>query len=177
MSREKKVLVIGTGTIGEPLIGLFTDFRDRFEIDEVTFHKRTPLESDRAKLNHLMDRGARLADKLLQRPDRLIGLILLGNNLVNFSAASLVAIIALEMGGEPAVALGTLLLTLVVLIFSEAAPKTMAALRRSKRRVARLVALADIGGLMQVPGLYNQLVAARSADELMRAIANVQVEQ
>jgi Mg2+/Co2+ transporter CorB len=47
---------------------------------------------------------------------------------VNFSAASLVAIIALEMGGEPAVALGTLLLTLVVLIFSEAAPKTMAAL-------------------------------------------------
>lgn len=73
-------------------------------------------------------RGARLADKLLQRPDRLIGLILLGNNLVNFSAASLVAIIALEIGGEPAVALGTVLLTLVVLIFSEAAPKTMAAL-------------------------------------------------
>ncbi len=73
-------------------------------------------------------RGARLADQLLQRPDRLIGLILLGNNLVNFSAASLVAIIALEMGGEPAVALGTLLLTLVVLIFSEAAPKTLAAL-------------------------------------------------
>jgi Mg2+/Co2+ transporter CorB len=73
-------------------------------------------------------RGARLADLLLQRPDRLIGLILLGNNLVNFSAASLVAIIALEMGGEPAVALGTLILTLVVLIFSEAAPKTLAAL-------------------------------------------------
>jgi Mg2+/Co2+ transporter CorB len=73
-------------------------------------------------------RGARLAETLLQRPDRLIGLILLGNNLVNFSAASLVAIIALEMGGEPAVALGTLLLTLVVLIFSEAAPKTLAAM-------------------------------------------------
>jgi Mg2+/Co2+ transporter CorB len=73
-------------------------------------------------------RGARLADLLLQRPDRLIGLILLGNNLVNFSAASLVAIIAFEMGGEPAVALGTLMLTLVVLIFSEAAPKTLAAL-------------------------------------------------
>jgi Mg2+/Co2+ transporter CorB len=79
-------------------------------------------------------RGARLADQLLQRPDRLIGLILLGNNLVNFSAASLVAIIALEMGGEPAVALGTLLLTLVVLIFSEAAPKTLAALSRSPGR-------------------------------------------
>ena len=73
-------------------------------------------------------RGAVLADRLLKRPDRLIGLILLGNNLVNFSAASLVAIIALKMGGQPAVALGTLILTLVVLIFSEAAPKTLAAL-------------------------------------------------
>ena len=73
-------------------------------------------------------RGARLAERLLKRPDRLIGLILLGNNLVNFSAASLVAVIAFEIGGQPAVALGTLLLTLVVLIFSEAAPKTLAAL-------------------------------------------------
>ena len=73
-------------------------------------------------------RGARIAENLLQRPDRLIGLILLGNNLVNFSAASLVAIIAFKMGGQPAVALGTLILTLVVLIFSEAAPKTLAAL-------------------------------------------------
>ncbi len=73
-------------------------------------------------------RAARLAERLLQRPDRLIGLILLGNNLVNFSAASLVALIALEIGGEPAVAVGTLLLTLTVLIFAEAAPKTLAAL-------------------------------------------------
>jgi Mg2+/Co2+ transporter CorB len=73
-------------------------------------------------------RGARVAEQLLQRPDRVIGLILLGNNLVNFSAASLVALIALQIGGEPAVALGTLILTLVVLIFSEAAPKTLAAL-------------------------------------------------
>jgi Mg2+/Co2+ transporter CorB len=73
-------------------------------------------------------RGARLAEILLRRPDRLIGLILLGNNLANFSAASLVAIIALKLGGEPAVALGALALTIVVLIFSEAAPKTLAAL-------------------------------------------------
>lgn len=74
------------------------------------------------------NRGARIAERLLRRPDRLIGLILLGNNLVNFSAASLVAIIALEIGGEPAVAVGTVILTLVVLVFSEAAPKTLAAL-------------------------------------------------
>ncbi len=79
----------------------------------------------RARQGH---RGARMAETLLRRPDRLIGLILLGNNLVNFSAASLVAIIAFELGGEPAVAIGTLILTLVVLIFSEAAPKTLAAM-------------------------------------------------
>ena len=74
-------------------------------------------------------RGAKLAEKLLQRPDRLIGLILLGNNLVNFSAASLVAVIAFKhFGGESAVWLGTVFLTLAVLIFSETAPKTLAAL-------------------------------------------------
>lgn len=72
--------------------------------------------------------GAKLAEKLLERPDRLIGLILLGNNLVNFSAASLVAVIAFKIGGQSAVAIGTLILTLAVLIFSEAAPKTLAAL-------------------------------------------------
>ncbi len=74
------------------------------------------------------NRGAQLAEKLLQKPDKLIGLILLGNNLVNFTAASLVTLIAVEIGGQPAVAIGTILLTVVVLIFSEAAPKTLAAL-------------------------------------------------
>lgn len=58
---KRIVHVVGTGTIGEPLIGLFTDFGDRMGIDEVTFHKRTPLEFDRARINHLMGRGARLA--------------------------------------------------------------------------------------------------------------------
>ena len=73
-------------------------------------------------------RGARIAEQLLSRPDRLLGLILLGNNLANFSAASLVAVIAFKIGGQPAVAIGTLFLTLAVLIFSETAPKTLAAL-------------------------------------------------
>ena len=58
---KKVVHVVGTGTIGEPLIGLFTDFSDRMGIDEVTFHKRTPLAGDRSRLKHLMDRGALLA--------------------------------------------------------------------------------------------------------------------
>ncbi len=73
-------------------------------------------------------RGARVAERLLKRPDRLIGLILLGNNLVNFFAASMVGVTAFKMGGEPAAALGAVALTLVVLIFAEAAPKTLAAM-------------------------------------------------
>jgi glyceraldehyde-3-phosphate dehydrogenase type II len=55
------VHIVGTGTIGEPLIGLFTDFREKLGFDEVTFHKRTPLKPDRPKLAHLMSRGAKLA--------------------------------------------------------------------------------------------------------------------
>ncbi len=77
-------------------------------------------------------RGARLAELLLKRPERVIGLILLGNNLVNFFAASLVGVYAYKVGGEPAAALGAVVLTLVVLIFSETAPKTLAALHPEK---------------------------------------------
>lgn len=58
---KRIVHVVGTGTIGEPLLGLFADFGDKLGIDEVTFHKRTPLAGDRAKLKHLIERGAKLA--------------------------------------------------------------------------------------------------------------------
>lgn len=58
---QKIVHIVGTGTIGEPLIGLFCDFREQMGIDEVTFHKRSALVSDRAKINNLMARGAKLA--------------------------------------------------------------------------------------------------------------------
>ena len=60
MSR-KIVHVIGTGTIGEPLIGLICDFKNDLGIDEVTFHKNTPLTTDRSKVTSLLNRGARLS--------------------------------------------------------------------------------------------------------------------
>ncbi|HKJ88940.1 MAG TPA: CNNM domain-containing protein, partial [Gammaproteobacteria bacterium] len=72
-------------------------------------------------------RGARIASRLLERPDRLIGVILLGNNFVNIAAASVASIIALRLVGEAGLFLSTILLTVVVLIFSELAPKTLAA--------------------------------------------------
>jgi Mg2+/Co2+ transporter CorB len=86
---------------------------------------------NRYRLRHLArsgNRAARVTELLLQRPDRLIGLILLGNNLVNILAASLVTLVSLRLGGEAAIAVGTFALTLVVLIFAEVAPKTIAAL-------------------------------------------------
>jgi Mg2+/Co2+ transporter CorB len=86
---------------------------------------------NRYRLRHLAaagNPGAKLADKLLEKPDRLIGLILLGNNFVNILASSLATIIAIRLGGEGAIPIAAGLLTLVVLIFSEVAPKTMAAL-------------------------------------------------
>ena len=59
MSR-KVVHVVGTGTIGEPLIGLLCDFKEDLGIDEVSFHKNTPLTIDRSKVRSLLNRGARL---------------------------------------------------------------------------------------------------------------------
>jgi Mg2+/Co2+ transporter CorB len=76
------------------------------------------------KNNHL---GAKLAYKLLQKPDRLIGLILLGNNFINIFASSIATIIALRLYGEAGIAIAAGLLTFIILIFSEVAPKTWAA--------------------------------------------------
>lgn len=61
MADRNTVHIIGTGTIGEPLIGLFLDKKKELGIDEVTFHKRTPLYTDRSKVTNLLRRGARLA--------------------------------------------------------------------------------------------------------------------
>jgi len=86
---------------------------------------------NRYKLRHKVragHRGAMLADKLLRRPERLIGLILLGNNAVNISASALVGVASVQLGGELGFAIGTAALTFVILIFAETAPKTLAAL-------------------------------------------------
>ena len=67
MSNRKIVHVVGTGTIGEPLIGLLCDYKEQLGIDEITFNKNSALRSDRSKVISLLKRGARLAvnkDKL-----------------------------------------------------------------------------------------------------------------
>lgn len=86
---------------------------------------------NRYRLRHLVDKqhpGARRAQQLLDQPDRLIGLILLGNNLVNVLASMLTTLIALRVAGEAGMAIAAGLLVLVILIFAEVTPKTLAAL-------------------------------------------------
>ncbi len=61
MAQKKIVHIVGTGTIGEPLVGILSTFREQFGIDEVTFHKRTPLLTDRSKVLVSCAQGAKLA--------------------------------------------------------------------------------------------------------------------
>ncbi len=90
------------------------------------------MASNRFRLRHLAGqghRGARLALDLLERTDRMLGVILLGNNLVNAGAATLVSVIAIELFGEEEWALGagTLVITFAILVFSEITPKIIGA--------------------------------------------------
>ena len=80
---------------------------------------------DHLKKNH---RGARKAYKLLMRPDKLIGIILIGNNLVNILASAIATVIAIRLYGDAGIFIATISLTLVILIFAEVTPKTVAAL-------------------------------------------------
>lgn len=90
---------------------------------------------NRYRLKHLVNkkhRAATRASELLARPDRLIGVILIGNNLVNVLATSIATIIAMRLYGDLGVAIGSVLLTLVLLIFAEVTPKTVAAIKPEK---------------------------------------------
>lgn len=90
------------------------------------------LSLNRYRLRHLSregHKGARRAARLLERPDRLLGTILVGNNVVNILAASIATVLAVDLWGEAGIAISTIALTIVVLIFGEITPKTLAALR------------------------------------------------
>tara|TARA_Y100000813_G_scaffold139555_1_gene101255 strand:- start:776 stop:2035 length:1260 start_codon:yes stop_codon:yes gene_type:complete len=90
---------------------------------------------NRYRLKYLVkenDKGAIRADKLLKRPDRLLGVILIGNNFVNILAASLTTVLCLNLFGDSGVVIGSIVLTLIILVFAEITPKTFAALNSEK---------------------------------------------
>lgn len=89
------------------------------------------LSLNRYRLRHLVKeghQGARHASALLERPDRLLGTILVGNNFVNILASSIATVLAMQLWGEAGIAIATLGLTVILLIFGEITPKTLAAL-------------------------------------------------
>lgn len=91
--------------------------------------------ASRGKLHSLADRGSEGANralKLTENSERLIGAVLLGNNLVNILAASLATSLFLRLFGENGIALATLVMTALVLVFAEVLPKTYAILQSEK---------------------------------------------
>lgn len=86
---------------------------------------------NRYKLRHMANqghKGAKRVEKLLSRTDRLIGLILIGNNLVNILASAIATILGMRLYGDAGVAIATGALTILILVFAEVTPKTVAAL-------------------------------------------------
>ncbi len=93
------------------------------------------LSLNKHRLKHLSEegnKGAKRALTLLRRPDRLLGVILLGNNFVNILSASLATVIGIRIWGDAGILIMTVVLTILVLIFGEVAPKTFAALNAEK---------------------------------------------
>jgi Mg2+/Co2+ transporter CorB len=138
------------------------------------------------------NRAARIAERLLQRPDRLIGVILLGNTGTNIAAAALVTFITLRVGGERAIFASTLAFIVIVLIFAEVAPKTVAALNPPRyalpsapiyyvllKIVYPIVWVLNLftNGLLRLLGVQPDKIASHSlsADELRTIVAEAGV--
>ena len=130
------------------------------------------LSLNRYRLRHLINnhhKGAIRAGKLLARPDRLLGVILIGNNLVNIYATAIVTVIGARLYGDVGVAVATTLLTMVVLIFAEVTPKTVAAVYPEKIAFPATLVLKPMLWLLYplviiVNGFSNALVRAMGAD-------------
>ena len=146
---------------------------------------------NRIRLRHLEKenhRGAKRVSKLLTRPDRLIGLILIGNNLVNIAAAQVATIIGLRLYGDMGIAVATFGLTLVVLIFAEVTPKTLAALYPEKVAFPSSVILKALlkvlyplviatnwitNGMLRLVGISPQEIEAHSlSKEELKTVVN-----
>ncbi len=106
---------------------------------------------NRYRMRHLSKQGnraARRVEKLLNRPDRLISLVLIGNNLVNILASALATIVGIRLYGDAGVAIATGVLTFVILIFAEVLPKTIAALYPERVAFPSSMLLAPLQKIM-----------------------------
>jgi Mg2+/Co2+ transporter CorB len=132
---------------------------------------------NRYRLRHLArqgNRAARRVEKLLRKPDRLISLVLIGNNLVNILASALGTIVGMRLYGDAGVAIATGILTFVVLVFAEVLPKTIAALYPEKVAYPSSVLLAPLQVLM-MPLVWLLNIITRILMRMMGIKTNVVV--
>ena len=90
------------------------------------------LASNRIRLKNMSEKGNRRAElvlKLLENYDSLLSTILIGNNIVNLSASSIATILAVDIWGDIGSGIATGVLTIIILIFGEVTPKTMATIK------------------------------------------------
>ncbi|WP_286266120.1 HlyC/CorC family transporter [Thalassotalea atypica] len=130
---------------------------------------------NRYRLKHLekqKHKGAKRVSRLLERPDRLIGLILIGNNLVNIAASAIATIIGMRLLGDVGVVYATFILTLVVLIFAEVTPKTLAALYPEKVAFPSSIIL---GALLKL--LYPVVVMVNAITNGFLSLLGISSEQ
>ena len=140
---------------------------------------------NRYRLRHLEKqnhRGAKRVSRLLSRPDRLIGLILIGNNLVNIAASAIATIIGMRLFGDVGVLYATVILTLVVLIFAEVTPKTLAALYPEKLAFPSSIILTGLLKLLfpvvvLVNGITNGFLALLRISQEQREQHSLSTEE
>ncbi|WP_049721617.1 HlyC/CorC family transporter [Gilvimarinus polysaccharolyticus] len=140
---------------------------------------------NRYRLKHLSkkgDKGAQRVERLLRRPDRLIGLILIGNNLANNFAAALTTIIAIRLMGDSGVAVGGFVLTLVMLVFAEVTPKTVATLYPERISffasiILRPLAFVLAPAVMLVNGIANGVTKLFGIDKAHTNIEHLAPEE
>lgn len=141
------------------------------------------MAANRYRLRHLAkagQRGARLALDLLARTDKLLGVILLFNNLINAAAATLVSVIAIQLFGEEEWALGagTLLVTFLILVFSEITPKVVGAGNADRLAPAVSYLLAPLLRLFQpVVWFVNLFVEALLVVTRLKPTGGTEVPQ
>ena len=140
---------------------------------------------NRHKLRHLQKNkigGAIRAGKLLDRPDRLIGLILIGNNLVNIFASAVATVISIRLWGDAGVYIATGALTVVILVFAEVTPKTIAALHPERVAFPASVILLPLMTLMSpvvamVNAVTNRLSQLLGFDPKKEAYEHVSADE
>lgn len=127
---------------------------------------------NRYRLRHKANSGnraARRTSELLDRIDRLIGVILIGNNFVNILASAIATVVAVRIWGDAGIAIATVVLTLVILVFGEVTPKTLAALHPERVAFPASLVLAPLLKLfyplvLVINGISNVLLRCLGVD-------------